>query len=272
MIMLNLFFTLSFKTKSIAILLFIAAGCTQMKQVAIEGPSLKTKKPYKTRFDFVAGEKLLWQENFATTAIGDFPKGWNTNAGAEVVNEKGKEEKSLLLSKDGVYIPLAVQQLPENFTLEFNLSCSANFSYYSSPLDIMFASLSSKKEYTVLKQYNPNTKDVVKLWLHPHNAASNAGYSGYQFFEKGIKQTENEINTPQFFAQGGPASVKVSIWRQKERVRVYLNDDKVWDLSEGFGETIKYNSIVFGIHHITDPTGKYFISNIKLATTVEDNK
>jgi OmpA-OmpF porin, OOP family len=247
----------------------LVQACSSIKNAGVvkEETTVKKTGGYKTTFDFVAGQKLLWSENFAQSVTGNFPKGWNTNASAEVVDNEDKS-KALLITKDGVYIPLGVTNLPAEFTLQFDLSCSSNYSYYSSPFQVMFASLASKKEFTVLKQYNPHNKDVVKVWLHPHNAASNGGYSGYELFEKGVKQSSNESNTSQFFASGGPASVKVSIWREKQSLRVYFNEEKVWDLPQAFDETANYNSLVFGISHLVDHTGKYYISNIKLATDI----
>jgi OmpA-OmpF porin, OOP family len=244
----------------------IASSCKSAKPIESPAPPTPTKETAspKRKFDFVAGSKTLWAENFKTTSTGDFPAGWNTNAGAEVVETKTGAH-ALMLTKDGVYIPLNAT-LPQNFTLEFTLSCSANYSYYSSPLQIMFAELSSKKEFTVLKQYNPHTKNALKLTVHPMNAASNAGASTIESYEKGKKQNENEIGTNEFFASGSPATVRVSMWRQGTRLRVYLNKEKTWDLPQAFLEEVKYNSLVFGLSHLVDKTGKYFLTDIRLAT------
>ncbi|HEX2605904.1 MAG TPA: hypothetical protein VHK91_00940 [Flavisolibacter sp.] len=241
----------------------LGTGCSSSHQAG-SPTAEKNSNQYHSKSDFVPGTQVLWQETFATAKTGDLPKGWNTNAGAEVV-EKDNGEKALLLTKDGVYLPTGVN-LPNNFTLEFTVTCSANYSFYSSPLQIMFAQLSSKKEFTVLKQYNPHNKDVVKVSLHPMNAASNAGSSTIELFEKGSKQSENEIGTKAFFAKGGPATVKVSIWRQGERLRVYLNQEKIWDLPQAFSSQSAYNSLIFGISHLVDKTGKYYLSDIRLAT------
>lgn len=245
-------------------------GCSNEKRIESgEGQKHSEGLPTKRKFDFTAYGKTLWTENFGSTSIGDFPKGWNTNAGGEVV-EIREGGHALLLTKDGLYLPINAV-LPEVFTLEFTLTSKANYSFYSSPLQIMFAALSSKKEYTVLKQYNPHTKDLVKLMLHPMNAASNAGTSVVELYEKGVKQSENEVGTSEFFASGGPSTVRVSIWRQKERLRVYLNKEKLWDLPQAFSAGIKYNSLVFGLSHLVDKTGKYYLSDIRLATEETSN-
>lgn len=251
-------------------LLFAAASaavffvsCSQTRQASTTSPTEKKEPRYRSNFDFVAGKNLLWHESFATTPVGDFPKGWNTNAGAEVVEQAGRH--SLVLTKDGVYIPTGVN-LPKDFTLQFTLSCSSPYSYYSSPLQIMFAGLVTKKEFAVLKQYNPHNKNVLKITLHPMNAASNSGTSCVEVIEKGTKQSENAIGTKEFFAGGGSSTVKVSIWRQGRRLRVYLNQEKIWDLPQAFEETAVYNSLVFGISHLADKTGKLYLSDITLAT------
>jgi len=171
-----------------------------------------------------------------------------------------------MLSKDGVYIPLGVTKLPEQFTLQFNLSCNGNFSYYSSPFQVLFAALAAKKEFTALKQYNPHNKDVVKVWLHPNNAAENAGFSGYELITKGVKRTSNETNTSQFFAHKNASSVKVAMLRQGARLRVYVNEEKLWDLPQAFEEKVNYNSLVFSLSCIRSQGDKYFISDLRLYT------
>lgn len=45
----------------------------------------KTNLKAFSKFDFVAGEKVLGFEDFNETNVGDFPLGWNTNASGEIV-------------------------------------------------------------------------------------------------------------------------------------------------------------------------------------------
>jgi OOP family OmpA-OmpF porin len=42
-----------------------------------------------SKFDFVAGEKIVYAENFEQDAIGEFPLKWFTNGSAEVVTVEG---------------------------------------------------------------------------------------------------------------------------------------------------------------------------------------
>ncbi|MFY8025439.1 MAG: hypothetical protein ACOVNO_08825, partial [Sediminibacterium sp.] len=72
------------------------------------------------KYDFVAGEKTLYFDDFSRVDIGDFPADINTNASGEIVTIEGKEGKWLNLTKNGNFLFDAIKTLPDNFTLEFN--------------------------------------------------------------------------------------------------------------------------------------------------------
>ena len=95
------------------------------------GSSNSSLKAYG-KFDFIPGEKVIAEENFSQDAIGDLPDKWNTNGGGELVTVEGQQGKWLKFSPESIIYPEFVNGLPENFTLEFNLASSSDFSYYSS--------------------------------------------------------------------------------------------------------------------------------------------
>ncbi|MBC7934852.1 MAG: OmpA family protein [Rhizobacter sp.] len=227
---------------------------------------------YKSKFDFIPGEKILWYEDFTGNAVGDFPLQWNTNSTGEIVTIDGSATKWLKIGKNGLFMPRTINSLPENFTLQFDLMANKAFSYYSPELNIEFAALTNKKEYTQLEKFKPHNKNVVDLWLHPENAAATAGHSGFSIFEKGNEQSKNEINTSRFFSGKGPATVKVSIWRQQQRLRVYLDEEKIWDLPQAFNSVIKFNSLVFMLHSLHQKEDHYFLSNILFAAGAADTR
>jgi outer membrane protein OmpA-like peptidoglycan-associated protein len=65
--------------------------------------------------------------------------------------------------------------------------------------------------------------------------------------------------------------VHVSMWRQRQRMRVYLNEEKVWDLPRAFLATAKLNMLVFGLR-VDDPKGEYYIGNLRLAVGAPDTR
>ena len=86
-------------------------------QPAPEAASVKSFSKY----DFVAGEKVSYYNNFETDAEGELPTGWNTNGSGEVVTLSTLEGKWLRMHKAFTYLTDNTKQLPENYTMEFDV-------------------------------------------------------------------------------------------------------------------------------------------------------
>ncbi|MEI9913318.1 MAG: hypothetical protein WDO71_28945 [Bacteroidota bacterium] len=63
--------------------------------------------------------------------------------------------------------------------------------------------------------------------------------------------------------------VHVSIWRQKERVRVYVNEQKIWDVPKAVTKDAKFNSIIFSVIYAEELV-KHFIGNLRFAVGAPD--
>jgi OOP family OmpA-OmpF porin len=227
--------------------------------------SLKTY----SKFDFVPGDKILSIEDFAGDAQGDFPVRWNTNGSAEVQTIDNKPGKWLSISKNGIFYPEYITNLPENFTLQFDLICTDNYSFYSSAFQVSCVALKNPaKDFMKLGRDIP--KNSVDIWFHPQDANGTVGHSGYSVFDNNDKIIHNEASTEQFISKDpSKRSVKVSVWRQKQRLRVYMNEEKVWDLPRAFDASKIYSSLLFSMEdaRIGD---RYLFSNILLAVGSPD--
>ena len=74
-----------------------------------------------SKFDFVPGEQIIYFEDFAKDAIGDFPDKWNTNSSAEVVTVGNLSGKWLKTVNEGLYKPqIKTNGFPDNYTIEFD--------------------------------------------------------------------------------------------------------------------------------------------------------
>ncbi len=100
---------------------------------------------YTSKYDFVQGEKIIAYEDFNSANLGDFPVRWNTNASAEVVTVAGMEGKWLKIGEKGVFHPEFINNLPENFTFEFDLG--VNNANYFSALSLNIASLKKPEDF-----------------------------------------------------------------------------------------------------------------------------
>ncbi len=224
-----------------------------------------------SRFDFVAGERILAEEDFSQDALGDFPGKWNTNSTGELVTVEGKTGKWLSLSKNGVFMPEFITSLPENFTLEFEVMCNPGYSYYSTAFHLFMAALTNRKDFQNYKAFGPAKKEAVEVWIHPMEAGGSRGRSGFGVWNAGHSDMKNESATPQFYGKGN-TYVKVSIWRQKQRLRVYLNEEKVWDVPRAFDGVKQYNTLLFmtgGTHNAND---RYLLHNLRLAVGAPDTR
>lgn len=224
-----------------------------------------------SKFDFIPGEKIIVQEDFSQDAVGDFPAKWNTNGSGELVTVEGREGKWLALARNGVFMPEFITNLPDNFTLEFELMCNPNFDYYSAPLYLYMAALSNRKDFAGYKLYGPARKEGVEVWFHPLDASYKLGRTGFKSWQNGKEAMGNNTTTAQFFSRGSNTHVKISIWRQKQRVRVYMNEEKVLDVPRALVEDKKYNTLLFMTGGAKDGD-RYLISNIRLAVGAPDTR
>jgi OOP family OmpA-OmpF porin len=220
--------------------------------------SSATVKTY-SKYDFVPGEKIIVFEDFMQDAVGDFPDKWNTNASAEIVTIETLQGKWLKISKQGVFMPQFIDSLPDNFTLEYDLLCDNPgrvWSFYSSLTTLSdrnhpenWQSTNSRFTFTVAAYPEGNSTSVIERR------------------KDGVGESSMTTGTKQFSDKTKP--VHVALWRQKERVRVYFNQEKVWDLPKALSQTALYNSLVYWLQGGTNE-GNFYLSNLRLAVGAPD--
>lgn len=221
----------------------------------------KTNLKAYSKFDFVAGEKVVAMEDFEQDAVGDFPAKWNTNAGGEIVNIDGQKGKWLKASDRGLFFPDFVNQLPENFTMEFDMMISDDVSQNMSGLRVFFPEI-SKRKATFDASFGSDPQ--VGFDLHPMPSQEGSTSSTWVFDKNSEKVLENTIP---FSWKVGEIN-RVSIWRQKSRIRLYVNETKVWDLPRAFDLNLKY-SMLFSNDLFA---GANFITNLRIAEGTPDTR
>lgn len=226
-----------------------------------------------SKFDFVPGEKVIAVEDFMQDAIGDFPAKWNSSGSGEVVTIDGKPGHWLMLSKQGEYLPEFINSLPENFTLQFDLAANEKFSFYSTYLFVnMVAMTNPAKEFTKWGRF-PQPTDGVRVGLHPQNAGSSdqTGITQFITYAKGDELMKNETDQRAFNTTNHNV-VKVSMWRQKQRLRVYVDETKIWDIPRAFQPGVTYNGVVFSTADMHNDLDRYYVGNLRLAIGAPDTR
>ena len=173
----------------------------------------------------------------------------------------------------GRFIPDYITSLPDNFTFEFDLICNEKFSFYSNALQLFFLTGGNGKDALDYSFIEIGKRSGVKLGIHPTNGGNNGGTAYIETFEDGAKVINNEVATTQFNSNAGKTKVKVSIWRQKQRIRVYLNEEKVLDLPRAFAANKTYNMAMFELwSDMNQDQDRYLVSNLKLAVGAPDTR
>lgn len=218
------------------------------------------------KFDFIPGEKVTAYEDFSNDNIGEFPAKWNTNSSGEIVDINGDGSyKWIQFAKNGIYYPEFVNELPDNFTIEFDMAVTENFSEMMSGLKVFFTPITNRN---LMFDQHFDTKPGVAFDVHPveNNTEGNNGIS--MIWGYGINDNKILENTTKIMNWKNGDVNKISIWRQKQRLRVYINEAKVWDIPKAFENNIKY-SFLFA----TDIwEGNIYLTELRVAEGLPDTR
>ena len=253
-----------------------STNSTESTPTQVSGPNTvpENKSDLKTysKFDFIPGEKVLAYDDFSQDAVGDYPATWNTNSTGEVVNTSARDGHVLMFTKQGKFIPEYIKTLPDNFTFECDVICNDKFSYYSPVLSLYFLTGKNDKQVFDGSFIGFQKRSGVKISVHPTDGLNNGGQGSMESFENGESFLKNDINTSQFKASSGMRMVHLSVWRQKQRLRVYLNEEKIFDLPRAFSDGKNYSTALFEISGDMKGEDRYLVSNIKLAAGLPDTR
>jgi OOP family OmpA-OmpF porin len=65
--------------------------------------------------------------------------------------------------------------------------------------------------------------------------------------------------------------VHVAIWRQRQRVRVYMNEEKIWDVPRAAAASANFNSLIFFVRGGCGNC-EYYLANLRVATGAADTR
>jgi outer membrane protein OmpA-like peptidoglycan-associated protein len=225
-----------------------------------------------SKFDFIPGEKIIVAEDFNEDALGDFPGKWNTTSSGEIKTINGKDGKWLSLTKPGIFYPEYINTLPENFTLEFDAAASSNYYMGSAWLEFSIIKAINEDEMKAVMRNSgdrfryTNNSNGISFRIHP--TYDNGSYY-YRSFENGGELLVYQNKQSSF--TNSKNFVHVSIWKQKTRIRVYLNQEKIIDLPKVMAGT--FNRIIFSpAYAYTKEPDALFISNFRLAVGDADTR
>ncbi len=228
-----------------------------------------------SKFDFVSGEKIVLIEDFTKDNIGDFPDKWNTNGTGEIVTTNIAPGRFVETRKEVVLYPEWIKNLPENFTLECDLLCTDNFNFYSQAFFIGFTTAKDiSKNWRAFGRFGNGGEEnsKVEIGIHPTNAGGQQGLTYFNSIHKAKEIIDNSADQNSFITKSGKTKVHIAIWRQKQRVRVYLDDKKVWDIPKAIELGVVMNSIYFRNSGADRESDAFYLGNIRVAVGAPDTR
>ncbi len=254
-----------------ASILFLLPGFMLFSQPKTESA---TKAAYKSKFDFIPGEKVIYFYDFMDVAAGDIPEGWQINGSAETVDLEGYPGHYLMIQQYSAIFPESIEDLPEDLTIQFDLICTNPYTWGGSQIYFVLAKTDPNKEIDP-RGGNLGSSNNSVLWLsfHPgsQSATANKGYGSYEMNTKsGTKK--GEFAAESFIDTEEGRLAKISVWKQKRRVRLYINENKVLDLPTILPEGMTVNTLLWNVYSGYYNDDKYFIGNIRVAEGLPDTR
>ena len=240
-----------------------------------EPPSDDVKKAaYKSKFDFIPGEKVIYFYDFMDVPVGDIPEGWQIDGSAEVVEVEGFDGHYIMIQQNSAVLPETTDDLPDDLTIQFDLMCTNPYSWGGSQVYFIMAQTDPNKEiYSRGGNLGSANNNVLWLSFHPGSqfAVANKGYGSYEMITKnGVKKGEYAAES--FIDNDEGRLAKISIWKQKKRVRLYINENKVLDMPTILPEGMSVNTLVWNVYSGYYNDEKYFIGNIRVAEGMPDTR
>jgi outer membrane protein OmpA-like peptidoglycan-associated protein len=206
-----------------------------------------------SKFDFVPGEKVIFFDDFTDGNIGDFPVLWNTTGSGEIVTNNLFEGRWFNLTNgDEATVLDQPVTLPENYTIEFDVV----------PQKDQDDGNNVAWSFNVLSTSKP--KDIDYGLARPGDAAIrfdfayNTHYISY--YRDGSPDLSGNTDKMRLLAD---KKYKISVWVQKERIRLYVDQTKVFDLPKAMSKNYKYNMVRFD-------RGTTMFTNFRIATGLPD--
>ncbi|MFD2563932.1 OmpA family protein [Aquimarina rubra] len=223
-----------------------------------------------SKFDFVPGENIIAFEDFSQDEIGDLPARWNSSNSAEVVTLNNTEGRFIQIGTGkGSYVPEFINEFPENFTLEYDVVFDFDVSEYAYQRDLMVVFSDVQNAGYELQKSTPGKNGFVfairggisgggKVDIHKYCADRNLNLRS----DKQIGQLKKDNS-------GRGQKMHISIWKQKQRLRVYIDEQKVFDIPRAFEKATVIRNLKF-YSQTTPENTFYYLGNIRYAVGKPD--
>lgn len=211
---------------------------------------------------FRRGSRILYSDDFAPDAVGDFPAKWNTSEGGEVKKLSGLSEKWLRIPANSIVNLEMTKPLPPNFTIEFDLVIPADI-----PIRLVGFALGEKPEklnYTLMRS---------KSYAYMIYSQDNRDYDGLNFgiYKRGgaAQWTKKEYKVP----LNKKLHIALEV-NNHERIRSYVNGVKMTDAPRDFNPALAKSFFFHAMTHgdKNSQLNYFYVTNVVIAESGTDER
>ena len=214
-----------------------------------------------SKFDFVPGNQVIFYEDFSQDNVGDFPGKWNTNGSGEIVTLNKYPGKWLNMKMNGTFYPELKNKFPDNFTIEFDMIYQVSGTRTSGiTTEIDFI---STKEGEAIDELVPGNGGFAI-----QNTSFGCSVFNWKDKNYGAISNTKDLST---FAEFNGKPVRFSVWVQKQRVRLYINEEKVYDIPKMNSDGLVFDRIRF-YEYGEQNDFELYVSNLRFAVGAPDTR
>ncbi len=215
-----------------------------------------------SKFTFVPGNKLIFFDDFSQEEVGDFPANWETGGTGEVITTPGRDEKWLSILRRSGYMPVMPKELPENYTVEFDLLTSGftqqsgggNLILYFMEKKALAGGNSGKRgRVTFFLNYSAGKIDIQNSPLKPGDTYINNSV---------VFDYKKKINT----------LMHISIAVSKRRLQIWMDEEKVVDAPSLLQGNMGRYFLMEAIDVVPEKKQYALISNFRIAAAPENQR
>lgn len=225
-----------------------------------------------SKYDFVPGDSVLYATDFTGEAVGELPAGWNSNGSSVIVTLNGIPGQWLRMAQRTVVLTDNEKSFGPDFTVEFDMVLQYDFKGWLPP-SFKFGALATGTESTTSNKLLSDPKGDKSFYVEVAPLAD-AGNLVLESYEQYIRYFNNPPSRNPLVRQWYGKVSHVAIQGQKERLRIWVDGEKLYDVPKGIPKVGEFNQLFFQLSsspYDDEQIGVYF-SNIKIAKGLPDTR
>jgi OmpA-OmpF porin, OOP family len=214
-----------------------------------------------SNFDFIPGENVVFYDDFSSDSIGGFPRKWHTYGSGQIITAYKPNQRWFKLNPASAYIPEVANNLPDAYSLQFDIIINAPANVKNPKGTVTFSILSSEGGNGL--EGNGNAGGTVAMHISK-SGISTFNANTWNVFSKQDEISQQVQNDALNGKLGKPIQVSIMVFKQK--FSMYLDDKKIFEIPKFVPPGILFDK--FRIVLDDQESWEFLVSNFRFATNI----